>query len=89
MIFNVLAPPLCARISTLGRRMARFPVAPRYSKMLTVAYEQDVLKYVIAIVAALSVQELFDTSYMPKEDNDENVCFERFSSYYFYPISLL
>ncbi len=39
--------------------MACFPVSPRYGKMLAVGHQHDLLPYVIAIVAALSVQELF------------------------------
>ena len=39
--------------------MAAFPVAPRYGKMLSLGHQHDLLPYVVAIVAALSVQELF------------------------------
>lgn len=39
--------------------MSAFPINPRYSKMLVIAQEnQSLLPYVIAIVAALSVNEV-------------------------------
>ena len=45
-------------ITALGRAMACFPVSARYSKMISLAQQHDLLPYVIAIVAALSVPEL-------------------------------
>ncbi|KAJ3185761.1 ATP-dependent RNA helicase dhx37 [Gaertneriomyces sp. JEL0708] len=50
------------RITELGKLMARFPVSPRFSKMIIVAATQkknNVLPYVIAIIAGLSVGEPF------------------------------
>jgi HrpA-like RNA helicase len=47
------------KITELGRRMSAFPLNPRYSKMLVIAQEnQELLPYVIALVAALSVNEI-------------------------------
>ena len=46
-------------ITTLGRSMAKFPVAPRYARMLAGIEQKDLLPYVIIAVAALSVDELF------------------------------
>lgn len=46
-------------ITELGRRMSAFPINPRYSKMLVIAQENpELLPYVIALVAALSVNEV-------------------------------
>lgn len=39
--------------------MASFPVNPRYSKMLTLANQHNLLPYVISMISGLSVQELF------------------------------
>lgn len=39
--------------------MARFPVAPRYAKMLALGKQHGCLPYIIALVSALSVKELF------------------------------
>ena len=49
--------------------MACFPINPRYSKMLTLANQHNLLQYVITLISALSVQELFidgDITLMPK-----------------------
>lgn len=46
-------------ITPLGRAMASFPVSPRYSKMLAMGHQHGLLPYIVAIVSALSVQELF------------------------------
>ncbi|GFO49315.1 pre-mRNA-splicing factor ATP-dependent RNA helicase prp16 [Plakobranchus ocellatus] len=46
-------------ITSLGETMASFPVSPRYAKMLTLAQTLKVLPYAIALVAALSVDEIF------------------------------
>jgi ATP-dependent RNA helicase DHX37/DHR1 len=49
------------RITTLGSAMVKYPVAPRYAKMLCLARHYDCMPYVVAIVAALTVKELFVT----------------------------
>jgi len=49
----------CVVITELGRTMSRFPIAPRYAKMLTLGHQHNLLPYVVTMVAALSVQELF------------------------------
>nr|XP_002123985.2 probable ATP-dependent RNA helicase DHX37 [Ciona intestinalis] len=51
-------------ISELGRLIASFPVHPRYGKMIAVAInnERKLLEYVITIVAALTVKEMFAVS---------------------------
>lgn len=46
-------------IKELGRAMALFPLAPRFSKMLVSGRQHGCLPYVIAIVAALSVGDPF------------------------------
>ena len=59
------------RISPLGRAMASFPVSPRYGKMLSLGHQHSLLPYVITIVAALSVQELFEEiRAAPGDDNE-------------------
>ena len=39
--------------------MACFPVSPRYGKMLSLGQQHQLLPYVVAMVAALSVHEIF------------------------------
>lgn len=46
------------QLTQLGRVMAKFPLNPRYSKMLAYSYPQ-LFPFVIALVAGLTVQEIF------------------------------
>ncbi|RLU16994.1 hypothetical protein DMN91_011063 [Ooceraea biroi] len=48
-----------AKLTPLGRKIALFPVAPRYGKMLVLSEKQDLIKYIICLVAGLSVRQLF------------------------------
>ncbi|XP_034026595.1 probable ATP-dependent RNA helicase DHX37 [Thalassophryne amazonica] len=59
-------------ITPLGRAMASFPVAPRYAKMLALGKQQDCLPYVIAVVAAMTVRELFEDLDRPAGSEDES-----------------
>ncbi|XP_020860011.1 LOW QUALITY PROTEIN: putative ATP-dependent RNA helicase DHX37 [Phascolarctos cinereus] len=51
---------LSCPISPLGRTMATFPVAPRYAKMLALSQQHECLPYIITIVAAMTIRELFE-----------------------------
>ena len=53
-----------AVITPLGRAMAKFPVSPGYAKMLCLGHQEGCMEYVIAIVSALTVKEIF------ADDND-------------------
>ncbi|NXI97799.1 DHX37 helicase, partial [Psophia crepitans] len=55
-----LAAKLSCPISSLGRVMATFPVAPRYAKMLALSRQHDCLPYTVTIVSAMTVRELFE-----------------------------
>lgn len=46
-------------ISSIGKVMATFPVNPRYSKMLCLSSQSNLLPFTIAIISALTVQEIF------------------------------
>jgi ATP-dependent RNA helicase DHX37/DHR1 len=48
-----------SHVTDLGRTMALFPVAPRFSKMLVSARQHGCLPYIVAIVATLSVGDPF------------------------------
>lgn len=48
-----------SRISALGKIMSNFPVAPKFAKMLAISNQQGLMPYVITLIAALTVQELF------------------------------
>lgn len=47
------------KLTNIGQSMATLPVSPRYAKMLVFARQHGLMPYAIAMVAALSVQELF------------------------------
>ncbi len=46
-------------ITELGQTLARFPVAPRFAKMLVLGHQGGCLPYVVALCAALSTEQLF------------------------------
>lgn len=46
-------------LTEMGRTMALFPLPPRFAKILIIGQQHGCLPYVIAIVAALSIGELF------------------------------
>ena len=48
--------------------MACFPVSPRYAKMLALGHQHDLLPYVVAVVSALSVQEIFVELYSNSQE---------------------
>lgn len=56
---NVRSSTPTSPVTPLGRTMAQFPIAPRYAKMLALGRQHGCLPYVIAMVSALSVKELF------------------------------
>ncbi len=51
--------------------MAKYPVAPRYAKMLCLAKHYDCRDYVISIVAALTVRDIFVQDMQRAMRNDE------------------
>ena len=55
-------------ITPLGKAMACFPVSPRYAKMLALGHQHDLLPYVVAVVSALSVQEIFVELYSNSQE---------------------
>ncbi|XP_066545535.1 putative ATP-dependent RNA helicase DHX37 [Amia ocellicauda] len=62
---------LSSPITPLGRAMASFPVAPRYAKMLALGYQEGCLPYVITIVAAMTVREIFQEFDRPAGSEEE------------------
>ncbi|EPX73969.1 ATP-dependent RNA helicase Dhr1 [Schizosaccharomyces octosporus yFS286] len=47
------------RLTKLGEQMSLFPLSPRFSKMLIIGQQLGCLPFVIALVAALSINQLF------------------------------
>ncbi|XP_053557822.1 probable ATP-dependent RNA helicase DHX37 [Bombina bombina] len=62
---------LSSPITPLGKTMASFPVAPRYGKMLALGKQHQCLPYVITIVAAMTVRELFEEVDRPAVSEEE------------------
>ncbi|KAG2470565.1 DHX37 helicase, partial [Polypterus senegalus] len=62
---------LSCPITHLGRVMAAFPVAPRYAKMLALGRQYDCLPYVITIVSAMTVREIFEEFDRPIISDEE------------------
>ena len=58
------------QITTLGRTLAAYPLAPRFAKMLVMSKAKGCLSYAIAIVSSLSVESLFLTEAYQKEEED-------------------
>lgn len=44
--------------TALGKAIVKFPVLPRFGKMLALSHQQNLLPYTICMVASLSVQEV-------------------------------
>uniref|UniRef100_A0A671RQT0 Activating signal cointegrator 1 complex subunit 3 n=1 Tax=Sinocyclocheilus anshuiensis TaxID=1608454 RepID=A0A671RQT0_9TELE len=63
---------LSCPITPLGRAMAAFPVAPRYAKMLALGRQQGCMPYIITIVAAMTVREIFEDYDRPAGSEEEN-----------------
>lgn len=58
------------KVTSLGRAVAKFPVLPRFGKMLALSHQQGLLPYTVCMVAALSVQEvLLETPLLTTEDS--------------------
>jgi ATP-dependent RNA helicase DHX37/DHR1 len=46
-------------ITPLGQVLSKLPLSPRFAKMMIVSTKYSVLRYMIMIVACLSVAEIF------------------------------
>lgn len=66
-------------ITLLGRSMSQIPVAPRYAKMILLANQGNCMQYMLTIVAALTVKEIFtdDISIVDDSGNDEDATKKR------------
>lgn len=47
------------RITEIGRELSKYPLSPRFSKMLTIGHQHGCMPYTIALVAALATPTLF------------------------------
>lgn len=47
------------QVTQIGRRLSTYPLSPRFGKMLYIGHQHGCMPYVIALVAALAVSDLF------------------------------
>lgn len=47
------------QVTEIGHRLATYPLSPRFGKMLQIGHQHGCMPYVIALVSALAVGELF------------------------------
>jgi ATP-dependent RNA helicase DHX37/DHR1 len=62
-----------ARITTLGRTLALFPLAPAFGKILAISDQHSLLPYAVCLVAALSVREPIYALTDVRGDTDDSV----------------
>ncbi|EME47373.1 hypothetical protein DOTSEDRAFT_166379 [Dothistroma septosporum NZE10] len=62
--------PKSGKITARGRELQRYPVNPRFGRMLELGLQHGVLAYTIALVAGLAVGELFipETQVVPRQE---------------------
>lgn len=87
LLKNLGALTSSGQISPIGHRLSAYPLSPRFSKMLHIGHQHGCMPYVIALVAALAVGDLFvpenqidptssdktKTTNKKDEDEDEDV----------------
>ncbi|KAL3270549.1 hypothetical protein HHI36_021087 [Cryptolaemus montrouzieri] len=60
------------KVTGLGRAVSKFPVLPRFGKMLALSHQHEILPYTICLVAALSIPEvLMEVSISAKTDSSD------------------
>ncbi|PGH17235.1 hypothetical protein AJ80_04877 [Polytolypa hystricis UAMH7299] len=70
---GALAPD--GQVTEIGRHLSLYPLSPRFGKMLHIGHQHGCMPYVIAMVSALSVSDLFiqenqlDLAPMPRGDD--------------------
>ncbi|XP_038059297.1 probable ATP-dependent RNA helicase DHX37 [Patiria miniata] len=59
------------RITPLGKTMACFPVSPCYARMIAIGRQEGCLPYIIALVSALTVREIFEVGDLQSDVAEE------------------
>ncbi|KAK5710244.1 putative ATP-dependent RNA helicase DHR1, partial [Elasticomyces elasticus] len=79
LLKNLGALTSTGQISPIGHRLSTYPLSPRFSKMLHIGHQHGCMPYVIALVTALAVGDLFvtenqidPTSKTDKTKNDDD-----------------
>ncbi|KAL4750196.1 hypothetical protein BDW72DRAFT_194064 [Aspergillus terricola var. indicus] len=77
LLKNLGALTADGKITPIGNSLSTYPLSPRFGKMVYVGHQHGCMPYVIALVAALAVGDLFvpENQIDPhpgKEDNEDN-----------------
>ncbi|KAJ5768918.1 ATP-dependent RNA helicase DHR1 [Penicillium odoratum] len=83
LLKNLGALSTDGQVTQIGRRLATYPLSPRFGKMLYIGHQHGCMPYVIALVSALAVGDLFisqnevdPTAFAPKpkpkDDSDSD-----------------
>lgn len=78
LLKNLGALSASGQITPIGHRLSTYPLSPRFSKMLHIGHQHGCMPYVIALVAALAVGDLFvpqnqiDPPSSKKEDDKDD-----------------
>lgn len=59
LLKNLGALTSSGQVTQIGRRLSTYPLSPRFGKMLYIGHQHGCMPYVIALVAALAVSDLF------------------------------
>lgn len=59
LLKNLGALTSSGQVTQIGRRLSTYPLSPRFGKMLYIGHQHGCMPYVIALVAALAVGDLF------------------------------
>ncbi|KAL4898577.1 P-loop containing nucleoside triphosphate hydrolase protein [Aspergillus ambiguus] len=59
LLKNLGALTSAGKITPIGQRLSTYPLSPRFGKMLHIGHQHGCMPYVIALVAALAVGDLF------------------------------
>ncbi|OQE29916.1 hypothetical protein PENSTE_c002G06407 [Penicillium steckii] len=59
LLKNLGALSAAGQVTQIGRRLSTYPLSPRFGKMLYIGHQHGCMPYVIALVAALAVGDLF------------------------------
>lgn len=78
LLKNLGALSADGQVTPIGRRLSTYPLSPRFGKMLYIGHQHGCMPYVIALVAALAVGDLFipqnefNHTTPTRDDNDDS-----------------
>ncbi|OJD16603.1 hypothetical protein AJ78_03243 [Emergomyces pasteurianus Ep9510] len=78
LLRNLGALSLDGQVTETGRHLSLYPLSPRFGKMLQIGHQHGCMPYVVALVSALAVSDIFiqenqlDLNHTQKGDDEEN-----------------